>query len=211
MLLLAPPYLACSLSLETSLSSYIALNPCLQNASAYRLASLPRSPLNALSSWPHACLWSILLRQGSSLVPKMHNTAPSPNGIPNQFWKALTLHMESPCPPQAGCVKGQPHLHCPSGPSLPSFWSVFQSLTDDLRAHGTNCCGFKGANLSLFYKKGDPTLVANYCPISSMNCDCKMYTNLINNCLSPWVVAKLHPDQKGFVPRHLITKHTPGH
>ena len=41
-----------------------------------------------------------------------------------------------------------------------------------------------------------------------MNCNCKMYTNLVNNRLSPWAVAKLHPDQKGFVKGRWITEHT---
>ena len=100
-------------------------------------------------------------------------------------------------------------LMCRSfNPALPSFWQVFRSLTDDLRSYGTDRLHFKDANLSLFYKKGDPTLVANYRPISSMNCDCKMYTNLVNNRLSPWAVSKLHPDQKGFVKGRWVTEHT---
>ena len=41
-----------------------------------------------------------------------------------------------------------------------------------------------------------------------MNTDCKMYMNLINSQLSPWVVSLLHEDQKGFIPRQLITEHT---
>jgi len=41
-----------------------------------------------------------------------------------------------------------------------------------------------------------------------MNMDCKMWSNLINGCLAPWAVAKIHPDQKGFVPGQYITKHT---
>ena len=142
------------------------------------------------------------LAEVSSLTPKMHNTSPGPDGIPNQFWKALASRVASSRPPR---VKGQPRSE---GPSLPSFWKVLQSLTDDLRANGTDRLHFKDANLSLFYKKGDPTLVANYRPISSMNCDCKMYTNLINNRLSPWASSKLHPDQKGFVKGRWITEHT---
>src|SRR5258706_9287607 len=74
--------------------------------------------------------------------------------------------------------------------------------------NGSNCCNFKLANLSLFFKKGDPTLVSNYHPISSMNTDCKMYTNLVNGRISPWAVTKIHPDQAGFVPGRLITDHT---
>jgi hypothetical protein len=75
-------------------------------------------------------------------------------------------------------------------------------------AHSTNRLGLKDANLSLFFKKGDPTLVANYQPISSMNTDCKMYTNLVNARLAPWAMTKLHDNQKGFVPLRYITEHT---
>ena len=128
-----------------------------------------------------------------ALRPRMHNTAPGPDGIQNGFWKALASRIDSL-----------------EGPSLPplSFWEAFRELTDDIRSRGTSRCHFKDANLSLFFKKGDPTLVANYRPISSMNTDCKMYTNLINSRLAPWAVSKLHLDQKGFVPGRLITEHT---
>ena len=128
-----------------------------------------------------------------TLKSKMPNSAPGPDGIQYGFWKALALRIDT-LRKQGSCV--------------PSFWSSFQRLTDDLRAHGTDRLGFKDANLSLFFKKGDPTLVANYRPISSMNTDCKMYTNLINARLAPWAMHKLHTDQKGFMPLRYITEHT---
>ena len=81
-------------------------------------------------------------------------------------------------------------------------------MTDDLHLNGSDHFGFKDANLSLFFKKGDPTLVANYCPILSMNTNCKMFTNLINARLAPWAMNKLHLDQKGFVSLRYITEHT---
>jgi len=128
-----------------------------------------------------------------ALRGKMPNTAPGPDGIPYAFWKALLARLDD----LAGGV---------SPPR--SFWSVFGDLAGDLQEKGTSRLGFKDANVSLFYKKGDPTLVANYRPISSMNTDCKMFTNLINSCLAPWAVAKLHEDQKGFVPGRQMYEHT---
>jgi len=128
-----------------------------------------------------------------ALLSKMPNTAPGPDGIHYGFWKRLigTLNalQNSDTPPM-------------------SFWSAFANLTEDIVERGSSRAGFKNANISLFYKKGDPTLVSNYRPISSMNTDCKMYTNLINMRLAPWAVAKLHPDQKGFVPGRLMNEHT---
>ena len=128
-----------------------------------------------------------------ALKSKMPNSAPGPDGIQYGFWKALALRIDA--------LRKQ-------GSCIPSFWSTFKRLTDDLRTHGTDWLGFKDANLSLFFKKGDPTLVANYHPISSMNTDCKMYTNLINARLAPWAMHKLHTDQKGFIPLRYITEHT---
>jgi len=121
-----------------------------------------------------------------ALLSKMPNTAPGPDGITYGFWKELIrmldrLQDDKKAPPR-------------------TFWDAFSELTTDIAARGSSRAGFKNANISLFYKKGDPTLVANYRPISSMNTDCKMYTNLINGRLAPWAMAKLHPDQKGFVP-----------
>jgi hypothetical protein len=123
----------------------------------------------------------------------MPNSAPGPDGIHYPFWKALARRVD------------QLTEH---DPLLPSFWHTFTHLANDLQTHGTNRLGLKDANLSLFFKKGDPTLVANYRPISSMNTDCKMYTNLVNARLAPWAMTKLHNNQKGFVPLQYITKHT---
>ena len=128
-----------------------------------------------------------------ALSSKMPNTAPGPDGIQYSFWKSLSSRIKD---------------RIRSGADIPDFRDTFLSLTDDLRLHGTDRFHFKDANISLFFKKGDPTLAANYRPISSMNTDCKMYTNLVNSRLQPWACAKIHPDQKGFIPFRYITEHT---
>ena len=128
-----------------------------------------------------------------ALKEKMPNTAPGPDGLPYTFWKELSRRLDDLAD----------KLNPPR-----TFWPVFGDLTDDLRGRGTSRLNFKDTNVSLFYKKGDPTLVANYRPISSMNTDCKMFTNLVNGRLAPWAVAKLHEDQKGFVPGRQMYEHT---
>jgi len=133
------------------------------------------------------------LKELLAIRQKMPNTAPGPDGIPYAFWKGLSTRLDG--------LADKPN------PPKP-FWPVFRDLTDDLRENGTSRLGFKDASVSLFYKKGDPTLVVNYRPISSMNMDCKMFTNLINGHLAPWAVAKLHEDQKGFVPGRQMYEHT---
>ena len=128
-----------------------------------------------------------------ALYSKMPNTAPGPDGIHYSFWKKLISILDTL---QDGV------------PPPRTFWSVFANITRNIALRGSLQEGFKNANISLFYKKGDPMLVSNYRPISSMNMDCKMYTNLLNGRLAPWAVAKLHPDQKRFVPSRLMHEHT---
>src|SRR5258706_15971292 len=127
------------------------------------------------------------------LRSKIPNTAPGPDGLPYGFYKALAAKLS---------------LLIKSDAGVSDFWDVFASLANEIRLNGSDRCDFKLANLRHFYKKGDPTLVYNYRPISSMNTDCKMYTNLINSRISPWAVNKIHRDQAGFVPGWLITDHT---
>ena len=144
------------------------------------------SPENITSS-------PFMMEEMKALWLKMPNTAPGPDGIHYGFWKKLIKIIDA--------------LQ-DSIPPPRTFWSVFTDITNDIALRGLSRVGFKDANISLFYKKGDPTLVSNYRPISSMNTDCKMYTNLLNGQLALWAVAKLHPDQKGFVPGRLMCKHT---
>ena len=129
------------------------------------------------------------------LKKKMPSTAPGPDDLPYWFWKHLAKQITA-------------YNNTHPNNELIDFWVGFSQLTEDLLRHGTNRLGFKNANISLFYKKGDPTLVANYRPISSMNTDCKMYTNLINARLQKWAINKIHQDQKGFIPHRIITDHT---
>src|SRR5258706_16353570 len=98
------------------------------------------------------------------LHSKMPNTAPGPDGLPYGFYKALASRLD---------------LLIKSDHDEASFWDVFTSLANKVKLNGSNRCDFKLANLSLFFKKGNPTLVSNYRPISSMNTDCKLYTNLV--------------------------------
>ena len=133
------------------------------------------------------------LEEIMGLKAKMPNMAPSPDGLLYGFYKKLASKLD---------------LAIKNGAEVTSFWDAFTDLSNEIRQNRSNWCDFKLANLSLFYKKGDPTLVSNYRPISSMNTDCKMYTNLVNSRISHWAVTKIHPDQAGFIPGRLITNHT---
>ena len=133
------------------------------------------------------------LEEIMELKTRMPNTAPGPDSLPYGFYKKLASKLD---------------LAIKNGAELTSFWDAFTDLSNEIRRNRSDWYNFKLANLSLFYKKGDPTLVSNYRPISSMNTDCKMYTNLINSRISHWAVTKIHPDQAGFIPGRLITDHT---
>ncbi len=177
----------------------------------FRLLHTPHAMSTQRSVSQHALLAEISEEYGNKPAPadiasglftlaevmvlrsKMPNTAPSPDGIPYGFYKALACRLK---------------LLVRSDNDVADFWDVFMSLANEIRLNGSNRCNFKLANLSLFFKKGDPTLVSNYRPISSMNTDCKMYTNLVNGRISPWAVSKIHHNQAGFVPGQLITDHT---
>lgn len=76
----------------------------------------------------------------ASLTTKMPNTAPGPDGIPYAFWKRLIKILNG--------LQG--------GDSPPrTFWNAFSELTRDIATRGSSRAGFKDANISLFYKKGN--------------------------------------------------------
>ena len=58
-----------------------------------------------------------------TLKSKMPNSAPGPDSIQYGFWKALALRIDT--------LRKQ-------GSRIPSFWSTFKRLTNDLHTHGTN-------------------------------------------------------------------------
>ena len=130
----------------------------------------------------------------------MNASAPGPDGIQYSFWKALSAKVAHNNAQARAGVAGYSRLK--------EFWASFIDMANDVKSFGSSRCGFKNANISMFYKKGDPTLAKNYRPISSMNTDCKLYTNMVNYRLSGWASAKLHLDQKGFIPGRYITEHT---
>ena len=135
-----------------------------------------------------------------NLVRHMNASAPGPDGIQYGFWKALSVRIKH--------NNAQAHAGVTGYSRLKEFWTSFTEMANDVKVFGSSQCGFKNANISMFYKKGDPTLAKNYRPISSMNTDCKLYTNMVNYRLSGWAAAKIHTDQKGFIPGRFITEHT---
>jgi hypothetical protein len=56
----------------------------------------------------------------------------------------------------------------------------------------------------LLYKKGDPQLLKNWRPLSLINCDAKIFTNMITNRNKNIALRLINPYQTGFLPNGLI-------
>ena len=115
------------------------------------------------------------LAETHALRRHMNNSAPGPDGIQYGFWKALVAKIKDNNAKARLGIKG----HLP----LRQFWASFTDMANDVKSRGSSRHGFKSANISMFYKKGDPTLPQNYRPISSMNTDCKLYTTVVHHSM----------------------------
>jgi exonuclease III len=65
--------------------------------------------------------------------------------------------------------------------------------------------GFSDGLITLLYKKGDPTLLKNYRPITLLNVDYKLYTSILVNRLQQPLTKVLSQDQHAFLKSRLIT------
>lgn len=57
----------------------------------------------------------------------------------------------------------------------------------------------------LLYKKGDPTLLSNWRPLSLINTDAKLFTKLLANRFNCVLPALINPYQTGFIKNRLIS------
>lgn len=57
----------------------------------------------------------------------------------------------------------------------------------------------------LLFKKGDPTLLSNWRPLSLINADAKLYTKLLANRFNLVLPSLINRYQTGFMPRRLIS------
>ncbi len=56
------------------------------------------------------------------------------------------------------------------------------------------------ALISLLYKKDDPELLQNWCPILLLNVDYKIFTKVLVQHIKPLMSVVVHPDQCCAVP-----------
>ncbi|GBG78683.1 hypothetical protein CBR_g27907 [Chara braunii] len=66
--------------------------------------------------------------------------------------------------------------------------------------------GFGEANIILLYKKGNPTEIRNWRPVSLLSAPYKLYAKVLANRLTAVLPGLVHPTQTGFVPaRQILT------
>lgn len=64
------------------------------------------------------------------------------------------------------------------------------------------------ALISLILRKGkDPTLCASWRPLSLIKSDIKLLSEVLTLQLETYLPKLIHPDQNGFVRKHLISDH----
>lgn len=105
--------------------------------------------------------------------------------------KSLPSH-KSPGP------DGLPYIYYKTfSPILTSYpMSLFSSLLKGTIPHSQ----FLHAFITLFPKPDkDPSLPDNYRPITLLNSDYKIFTQILANKLSPLLITLIHRDQVGFV------------
>lgn len=87
---------------------------------------------------------------------------------------------------------------------FPVAKDLFLQILDDA-FHGTIPPSWLQTRMVLLYKKGDPTLLSNWRPLSLINADAKLYTKLLANRFNVVLPSLINKYQTGFMPRRLIS------
>ncbi len=107
--------------------------------------------------------------------------SPGPDGLPIDIWKSM--------------VRGDAR-------SIRVLTGILNAIKT---SHGLPVPWVEGC-LSIFYKKGDPSLVTNYRPLTIMNADYKLYTSVLLKRLETATAAMFGPAQHASVPGRRISE-----
>ena len=111
--------------------------------------------------------------------------------IPYEFWSVMNArwtHSQEPKGPKFNCL------------------ALLTVVYRDVEIHGTcKNAGFADGWMCLLYKRKDCRDLANYCPMTLLNLDYKIYTKILSLRLAEVVTEIVYPDQAGFVPGHQIS------
>lgn len=106
-----------------------------------------------------------------------HNSAPGPDGIPYRFYRD--------CWDELG--------------------DLMTDVYNEAGADSPISTERNTAIIKLLYKSGDQADISNYRPISLINTEVKIYTQLINKAIQNILPDSIHGAQNGFVPGRHIT------
>ena len=116
-----------------------------------------------------------------------HDKAPGLDRIPVKLWKSLA----NQCKDMDN--RGEPEERCNIAWILTQVYNDIETYSTDLMA------GFSEGCMTPIYKKKDPDDIANYCPITLLNTDYKIFTKALSMKLADVVPEVIHQDQAGFV------------
>jgi len=110
-------------------------------------------------------------------------------------------------------VRLMPHHKAPGLDGLPAefyttFWEqlgpILLRVFRESLATGALPSSMREGVLSLLFKKGDPTLLGNYRPLTMINVDAKILAKALARRLDRVLPSLVHPDQTGFVQGRYI-------
>jgi hypothetical protein len=87
---------------------------------------------------------------------------------------------------------------------FPQVRSLFLQVLVDAY-HGTIPISWKQTRMVLLFKKGDPTSLSNWRPLSLINSDAKLFTKILANRFNQVLPSLINPYQTGFLPHRLIS------
>lgn len=116
------------------------------------------------------------LQSAASRTP--HHSSPGPDGLPYQAWRLVFTH--------------------------PLYTNLVMRVYDDALQHGIFPSSWNDTCMCLLPKKGDLTNLANWRPISLINCDAKIFTRLLNARIINAASSLITPYQCGFMPGRFI-------
>jgi hypothetical protein len=125
-----------------------------------------------------------------ALMSSKSGSAAGIDGIPYNIWKLLhQKHNEA--------LKN----------NKPSF-DLIKTLThvlNDIQLHGmTTGSPFTTGWMCPLYKKKDRSKIENYCPITLLNTDYKIFTKALAIQVAKVIHRMIHPHQSGFIPKRSI-------
>ena len=113
--------------------------------------------------------------------------APGLDGIPIEMWKSLDDQFQAT-------------TNNPSAERRSNIIWVLTQVFQDIEKYGVaESTDFHEGCMCPIYKKKDPDNVANYCPITLLNTDYKIFTKALSLKLASVAGEVIHEDQAGFI------------